>query len=80
MIGVIMPRFKTNLKSLMLKKSVELDRRVTQKEVSDATGLSMPTIGRWYRGEVERVETDTVSKLMEYFGCSFEDLVTYEAG
>lgn len=78
MIGAYMPSFRTYLKPLMLKKSVELNRRLTQQEVADATGLSVPTIGRWYRGEVDRIEKDTVVKLMGYFNCSFEELISFE--
>lgn len=78
MIGTAMPKFRTNLKPLMLKKSVQINKRLTQKEVAVATGLSVPTIGRWYKGSVERIEMETIVKLMDYFGCTFEELVTFE--
>lgn len=78
MIGEVMSGFKSHLKELMLKKSVKIGDRLTQQEVADATGLSLPTIGRWYRGEVDRIEKDTVLKLMKYFDCAFEDLISFE--
>lgn len=78
MIGNVMAGFKTHLKELMLKKSVKIGDRLTQQQVADDTGLSLPTIGRWYRGEVDRIEKDTVLKFMKYFDCGFEDLVSFE--
>jgi DNA-binding Xre family transcriptional regulator len=78
MMGEVMAGFKSHLKELMLKKSVKMGDRLTQQEVADATGLSLPTIGRWYRGEVDRIEKDTVSKFMKYFDCAFEDLISFE--
>lgn len=74
-----MARFKVHLKRLMLEKSLNEERRITQNEVAEATGLSLPTIARWYKDDVQRIEPDTVAKLMEYFGCSYDDLVTFEA-
>ncbi len=73
-----MAKFKTHLKSLMLKKSAEVGEPITQKEVAEATGLSLPTIGRWYRSDVDRIEPNTVAALINYFGCEFGDLVELE--
>lgn len=79
MLGTqIMPMFKTNLRELMLKKSVELGYALNRSQVAEATGLSLPTISRWYDGRVERIEAPTIAKLKEFFGCKFEDLVEYE--
>lgn len=74
-----MPKFKTNLRPLMLQKSVALGYSLTQKEVAEATGLSVPTIARWYQGEVDRIEITTVAPLINYLGCDFQELVQYEA-
>jgi len=70
--------FKTNLKRLMLQKSVELDHQITQKEVAEATGLSLPTVYRWYQGEVDKLDALTASKFVNYLGCTFNDLVALE--
>lgn len=78
MIGESMTGFKSHLKELMLKKSVKVGDRVTQQEVATATGLSLPTVGRWYRGEVDRIDKDTVLKFVKYFDCAFEDLISFE--
>lgn len=68
--------FKTHLKSLILKKGHETGEPITQKQISEATGISQPTLSRWYQGQVDRLEYDTVEKLMVYFGCDLGDLIT----
>lgn len=67
--------FKTRLKTLMLQKGVKEDKAITQKEVAEQTGVSLPTIGRWYNGNIDRVEADTVDKLASYFQCEMGDLL-----
>lgn len=67
--------FKTHLKTLMLKKAVEVGESITQKQVSEETGLSYPTISRWHSGEIDRMEAVSVSVLMDYFGCGLCDLI-----
>lgn len=70
--------FNTHLKALLLKKSAADGRLITQTEVAEQTGLSLPTISRWHKGKVDRIEATTVKPLIEFFGCTFADLVTYE--
>lgn len=72
-----MAHFKTNLKELMLRKSVELNRPLNRSDIAQETGLSLPTISRWYNGKVERVESDTIKALTGFFACGFDDLVEY---
>ncbi len=69
--------FKTNLKSLMLKKSVEVDKALNRSDVAKATGLSIPTVSRWYEGRVDRLESETIERLKSFFNCEFDDLVEY---
>lgn len=73
----LMPRFRSNLKQLMLKKSVELGEPLNQSKVAEHTGLSLPTIGRWYKDDVDRLEAGTIAKLCDFLGCTFEELVTF---
>jgi DNA-binding Xre family transcriptional regulator len=68
--------FKTHLKTLMLKHAHESGEPITQKQIAEATGISQPTLSRWYQGQVDRLEYDTVEKLMRYFGCDLGDLVS----
>jgi DNA-binding Xre family transcriptional regulator len=73
----LMAHFRSNLKQLMLKKSVELDRSLNRSDVATATGLSLPTVSRWYKGRVEIVESNTVEKLIGFLGCTYNELVEY---
>ena len=73
----VMPRFRTHLKQLLLKKSVTVGEPLSQRQVAQATGLSLPTISRWYRDDIDRLEPATVGKLLDYLGCKFEDLVEF---
>lgn len=73
--AMLMAKFKTNLKALMLNKSAQEGELVTQKEIAEATGLSLPAVARWYHSDVERLEPNSVSSLMKYFNCKFEELV-----
>lgn len=71
-------RFKTNLKQLILNKSARDGRRISYKEVAEETGLSEITISRWARGEVARLELETINSLCKYLGCTFEELIQFE--
>lgn len=68
-------KFQTHLKTLMLAKSVELGYPLTQKELAQETGLSLPTISRWYKSDVDRLEPETAARLMGYFRIKLSDLV-----
>lgn len=70
--------FKVHLKKLVLQKALETGDMATQKEIHEATKLSLPTIGRWMSGEVDRVEAETVSRLTKYLGCNMFDLIELE--
>lgn len=73
-----MARFKSRLRILIAEESLKRGKPFTQAQLAKATGLSVPTITRWVAGDMERIERDTVSRLMKFFGCSFEDLVVVE--
>lgn len=71
------PAFTTHLRALIVKQAHETQTEpVTQKEVSAITGIAQSTLSRWYQGKVDRLDAETVAKLMAYFDCTFGDLVT----
>lgn len=67
--------FKTNMKQLMLKKSVEVGDSLNKRKVSEQTGLSYPAISRWYSGTIDRIESESTGILLDYFNCGLCDLV-----
>lgn len=70
--------FKTHLKTLVLNKAAAEGEPITQTEIQKATGLSFPTIARWYDGELDRIEADAIARLMNWLQCSMTDLVTVQ--
>lgn len=75
--SVNMAAFRSRLRQLMLEQGVKTNRQISQSEVSRQTGVSLPTIQRWYDPEYtfNRVDADTVYCLLDYFECKFEDLI-----
>lgn len=71
-------KFKTNVDQLIIRKSAKVKKRLTHEDVALATGLSIPTIGRWARSEVSRLELKTIKKLCDYLECSFEELIEFD--
>lgn len=52
----------------------EKDPRLTQRQLSRETGLSVTTVNRLHNNEFERVDTSTVNTLCNYFSCNVGDL------
>ncbi len=65
-----MKRMYCRLAVLMAEK----DPRLTQRQLSRDTGLSVTTVNRLHNNEFERVDTSTVTTLCNYFGCDVGDL------
>ena len=77
-----MARLKSKLPILMGKWEVENDKRLTQRKLSVATGISRDAIGRLYKGEITRFDETTILALCKFFKCDIGDLleVQYEPG
>ncbi len=72
-----MARFRSRLRQLMLTKSVEVGKPISQTEVADEAKVSFSTVQRWHKPEYtfDRIDADTLSGLLTYFNCKFEDLI-----
>ena len=66
---------KPNLFAVWKKREAELGDRLTLKEVSRETGISVPTLSRWMNGKVQRFNTKTIAALTRYFGCTVDELL-----
>ena len=62
--------FGRNLKDLLN------DSRISQKELSELTGISEPTISRYIAGNMMPTLKNIVS-IMEALDCDYEDLIDY---
>ncbi|MDX8381038.1 MAG: helix-turn-helix transcriptional regulator [Ghiorsea sp.] len=58
-------------------KSFKENRRVTLNEVSEATGLSRPTLTRIANIQGYNTNTDTINALCKYFDCLPKDILEY---
>jgi putative transcriptional regulator len=50
-------------------------QRLTQKRLVEETKIAGSTISRLYKNEFTRVDTQTIQKLCDYFGCEIEDFL-----
>ena len=69
---------KSNLFVIWKAKEAELNRRLTYNEVSQATGVSVPTLSRWMNGKVQRFGSKTVASLTSFFGCTMAELLVMD--
>lgn len=71
---------RTNIPALIRKKeeSLNLNRRLTQKEIADALGITPHTLGRWMRGEVTQFHKSQLEQFLNYFDCSIDELLVVE--
>lgn len=63
--------FGTNKKRLLGEK------RWTQKDLADATGIRPSTINEWYHELVPRLNVDHIDKICEALDCTITDLLEY---
>lgn len=66
---------KTDLFRIWTQREAELGRRLPLHEVSDETGISVPTLSRWRNGHVQRFGSKTLRALSRYFDCPISDLL-----
>ncbi|QAB16261.1 MULTISPECIES: helix-turn-helix domain-containing protein [Hydrogenovibrio] len=70
-----MIRFK--LKELIAKKEFLDGRRVTLKQIAEATGINRMTLTKINTQHGYSTSTETLNKLCKYFDCEIADLVEY---
>ncbi len=63
---------------LLLEKERRENRRVTQKEIAYATGISQQALTGWVHNNVTKFEAGIVERLCEYFKCDLCDLLYFE--
>ncbi|MGM7723753.1 helix-turn-helix domain-containing protein [Metabacillus sp. Hm71] len=53
------------------------ERNITQMELAEMTGIRQPSISRWVRGEVTRIEVSHLLKIAAALGISdINELIT----
>ncbi len=62
---------KIKLKKIMDSKGISRNR------LSKATGTRFEVVDKWYRGEVERIDTDILARFCFVLDCKVEDIIEY---
>ena len=52
--------------------------KMTQKELSDKTGIRPGTVSALYHETIKRIEIEQIEKLCEVFECQPGDIFSYE--
>ncbi len=53
------------------------ERRITQKELSEKTGIRPSTISEIYNEFIERISIDHIDRICEVLDCDISDLLEY---
>ncbi|MCD7812155.1 MAG: helix-turn-helix transcriptional regulator [Ruminococcus sp.] len=53
------------------------ERKMTQKDLADATGIRASTINEWYHEIVSRLNVEHIDKICEVLDCDITDLLEY---
>lgn len=72
---MLVATFRARLEKLSLQKSAERGKLISQKELAEEAGVSLATVSRWYNKDFDRIDADTVLRLMRYFNCTLNDLI-----
>jgi transcriptional regulator with XRE-family HTH domain len=68
--------FRSKAKRLLLQKSLNEGRNISQREVATQTGLEEATVSLWMNAKLMgSVRAETVKVLCEYFGCTLDELL-----
>lgn len=68
--------FRSKAKRLLLQKSFNEGRDISQREVAIQTGLEEATISLWMNAKpMGSVRAETVRVLCEYFDCTMDQLL-----
>jgi len=53
------------------------EKRMSQKELSDKTGITPTVINKYYHDKILRVPVEHLDKFCEIFNCQISDLMEY---
>lgn len=58
---------------MMTLRAARINKQLTQKEVAEKLGCTMPTIAAWENGK-SKITLDNVKKLLELYEVSIEEI------
>jgi transcriptional regulator with XRE-family HTH domain len=67
--------WRSRLPSLIAQREEKLKRKITQQEISEATGIRQPTISAWMNWSTfKRLDASIVAALSDYLECDPSEL------
>jgi putative transcriptional regulator len=66
-------------KILLAEKATREMRKISYKEIQQATGVAASSLSAWSTNTVELYDRATIDKLCAYFGCQVGELIVREA-
>lgn len=73
-------KLRNNFLMLLTQKEQREGRRIRHGEVVKETGITLATILRWEKNEVNKFEGPVIEAFCDYFGCEVGDLLYLERG
>ena len=67
---------QVNMRRLLADKEVRENRRYSQLDVAEGTGLSRQTIAPWLDGSVQAIRLDTLAAICRFLECVPGDVLT----
>lgn len=53
-------------------------RKIARNELARAIGTRFEVIGKWYDGDVSRIDADVLARICCVLDCQVQDILTYE--
>ena len=65
----------------MIKFNIKMQRllhnNMSQKQLSELTGIRLPTLSEYENGTAKTIRVEYLNKLCEVFNCQISDLICY---
>lgn len=65
----------------MIKFNIKVQRllhnKMSQKQLSELTGIRLPTLSEYENGTAKTIRVEHINKLCEVFDCQISDLIMY---
>ena len=71
-------KIKFRIKELIAEKERKTGQNITYAGIYEATGISPNSLSLMATGKGQRVDLNTLARLLDYFGCDIGDLIVYE--
>ena len=75
----VLVRADYGLVELKLKEVMDA-RGITRTQLANVIDARFEVVGKWYKGEVEKMDLDILARICYALDCTAEDIVCYVSG